>query len=177
MYCTQLKTTKTDVSCMTDMSKMQYSADSSTYATSGHNECDSDTSGYLSASSLDSTGEERRLAANDDKIMSVWSCWSQHIDSFSGPVRNIPRLNAHLRVECLKSELTSKPEVDVFRRRADPKGICADSMLKNHWIAIMQTLWTVVWTLSAVYNVKHMLVRTGSVGHTWPSLRQKRMFE
>ncbi|KAH3773563.1 hypothetical protein DPMN_174925 [Dreissena polymorpha] len=70
---------------------MLYSAKSSTYATSGHNECDSDTSGYLSASSLDSTGEERRLSANDDKIMSVWSCWSQHIDSFSGPKCSTPK--------------------------------------------------------------------------------------
>ncbi|KAH3706632.1 hypothetical protein DPMN_066020 [Dreissena polymorpha] len=60
---------------------MQYSTNSSTLATSGHNECDSDTSEYMSTSSLDSTGEERRLTANAGKIMSVWNCWSQLIDS------------------------------------------------------------------------------------------------
>ena len=76
MYSSEIQTANTEgfVLCMTDMSKMQHSAYSSTVDTSGHNECDSETSGYMSTSSLDSTGEERRLTANADKIMSVWNC-------------------------------------------------------------------------------------------------------
>ncbi|KAH3693173.1 hypothetical protein DPMN_192575 [Dreissena polymorpha] len=50
---------------------MRYSSKASTVAISGHYESDSDTSGYLSTSSLDSTGEDIRLTVNDDKMMSV----------------------------------------------------------------------------------------------------------
>ncbi|KAH3773678.1 hypothetical protein DPMN_175046 [Dreissena polymorpha] len=76
MYSSELPTANTEgcVLCVTDVSIMQHSANSSTVATSGQNECDSETSGYMSTSSLDSTGEERRLTANADKIMSVWNC-------------------------------------------------------------------------------------------------------
>ncbi|KAH3693660.1 hypothetical protein DPMN_081100 [Dreissena polymorpha] len=68
---------------------MRYSSGSSTFATSGRYE--SDTSGYLSTSSLDSTEEESRLAVNEDKIMSVWNCWSQYKDSSSGLKGSTPK--------------------------------------------------------------------------------------
>ncbi|KAH3693657.1 hypothetical protein DPMN_081097 [Dreissena polymorpha] len=91
MYALQLSTTKTDgnVSCMTETSRMRYSFSSSTFATSGRNE--SDTSGYMSTSSLDSTEEESRLTVDEDKIMSVWNCWSQYKDSSSGLKCSTPK--------------------------------------------------------------------------------------
>ncbi|KAH3697712.1 hypothetical protein DPMN_085221 [Dreissena polymorpha] len=73
MHSSQLPTTKT-----------------STVRVGGY-ESDCNTSGYLSTSTMDSTGEERRLTVNEDNIMSVWNCWSQHIDSFSGPKCSTPK--------------------------------------------------------------------------------------
>ncbi|KAH3693661.1 hypothetical protein DPMN_081101 [Dreissena polymorpha] len=91
MYTSQLSTTKTDGNdfCMKEPSRMRYSSSSSTFATYGRNE--SDTSGYLSTSSLDSTEEESRLTVNEDKIMSVWNCWSQYKDSSSGLKCSTPK--------------------------------------------------------------------------------------
>ncbi|KAH3697708.1 hypothetical protein DPMN_085217 [Dreissena polymorpha] len=73
MHSSQLPTTKT-----------------STVRVGGY-ESDCNTSGYLSTSTMDSAGEERRLTANEDNIMSAWNCWSQHIDSFSGPKCSTPK--------------------------------------------------------------------------------------
>ncbi|KAH3773663.1 hypothetical protein DPMN_175031 [Dreissena polymorpha] len=98
---------------------MQHSANSSTVATSGQNECDSETSGYMSTSSLDST-EERRLTANADKIMSVWNCWSQNIDSSSGPKRSTPKRTSQRRL--LKMRVNLKAGSRCFAQKSRSEG-------------------------------------------------------
>ncbi|KAH3773676.1 hypothetical protein DPMN_175044 [Dreissena polymorpha] len=126
MYSSELQTANTEESvlCMTDMSTdmsiMQHPAYSSTVATSGHNECDSDTSGYMSTASLDSTGEERRLTANADKIMSVWNCWSQNIDTSFGSKCSTPKHTSQRRV--LKMRVNLKTGSRCFAQKSRSEG-------------------------------------------------------
>lgn len=51
----------------------------------GHSETDS--SGYLSSSSFESSGEERRLKLNEQKVFQVWERWGQEmqVPKFSTP--------------------------------------------------------------------------------------------
>ncbi|KAH3693658.1 hypothetical protein DPMN_081098 [Dreissena polymorpha] len=124
MYASQLSTTKSDgnVFCMTETSRMRYPSNSSTFATYGRYE--SDTSGYLSTSSLDSTEEESRLAVNEDKIMSVWNCWSQYKDFSSGlkcstPKRTSPsgvlKVRVNLKTGSRHLAYKSRSEGDLHR--------------------------------------------------------------
>ncbi|KAL4225339.1 hypothetical protein ACF0H5_016027 [Mactra antiquata] len=43
-------------------------------------ETESNTSGYLSSSSFESSGEERRLVLNEQKVFHVWSKWSEKVE-------------------------------------------------------------------------------------------------
>jgi len=59
-------------------------------------QCDSEsnTSGYLSSSSLEASVEEKRLSPNEDKVFRVWSQWSQHLEGpgvTSGPKSSTPK--------------------------------------------------------------------------------------
>jgi hypothetical protein len=126
MYRSQLSTTKTDeiVFCMKEMSRMRYSSISSTFSTSDRYESDSDTSGYISPSSLDSTEEEIRLTVNDEKIMSVWNCWSQYIDSSSGLNRSptkrtspsgVLKVRVNFKTGSRRIKQKSRSEGDLYR--------------------------------------------------------------
>ncbi|XP_045176066.2 uncharacterized protein LOC123536743 isoform X2 [Mercenaria mercenaria] len=53
----------------------------------GQCDTDSNTSGYLSSSSFESSGEEKRLLPNEQKVFNVWTKWGQqvHIPKSSTP--------------------------------------------------------------------------------------------
>lgn len=52
---------------------------SSTTNLIGQSDTDSNTSGYLSSSSFESTGEERRLVLNEQKVFQLWEKLGQHV--------------------------------------------------------------------------------------------------
>ncbi|KAH3827890.1 hypothetical protein DPMN_129834 [Dreissena polymorpha] len=94
MYVSQTVAYTTDgrVLCVSGSPRMQNHRVNSCEAYSfGETGCDSDTSGYSSTSSIDSVEEERRVAPSEEKIKSVWKCWSQHLNSFSGPRCSTPK--------------------------------------------------------------------------------------
>ncbi|KAH3693171.1 hypothetical protein DPMN_192573 [Dreissena polymorpha] len=99
---------------------MRYSSKASTVAISGHYESDSDTSGCLSTSSLDSTGEDIRLTVNDDKMMSVWNCWSDDTHYSSSPKCSTPKRTSPSGV--LKKRVNFKTGRRRFEQKSRSEG-------------------------------------------------------
>ncbi|KAH3870737.1 hypothetical protein DPMN_033928 [Dreissena polymorpha] len=64
---------------------------SATGSLSSQSETDSNTSGYISSSSMEISSEEKRLVPNEDKVYRVWDQWSMHRDVMPGPKSSTPK--------------------------------------------------------------------------------------
>ncbi|KAH3827892.1 hypothetical protein DPMN_129836 [Dreissena polymorpha] len=131
MYVLQSPTYKTDgrFFCITGTSRIKYPPKASTVTIYGKTGNDSDTSGYLSTSSLDSPVEETRLAPSKEKIKRVWRCWIQHLDSFSGPRCSTPNQDSGQVVlkKCVRLCNFSRP-LSTVKRSACPKSSERDAL-------------------------------------------------
>lgn len=85
-----------------------------TTALVGQSDNESNTSGYLSSSSFESSGEERRLMLNEEKVFQVWDKWGERVRVHSGPKSSTPKQGS---------------EAVVNRRRVNVSGDSSKSLL------------------------------------------------
>lgn len=85
-----------------------------TTALIGQSDNESNTSGYLSSSSFESSGEERRLMLNEEKVFQVWDKWGERVRAHSGPKSSTPKQGS---------------EAVVNRRRVNVSGDSSKSLL------------------------------------------------
>ncbi|XP_052797499.1 uncharacterized protein LOC128229729 isoform X2 [Mya arenaria] len=93
-------------------------------------QCDteSNTSGYISSSSFESSGEEKLLIPNEDKVFRVWNQWSLELDANPGPKSSTPkqasegitmRRRVNISTEAGKSMLAIKKVFSSDSKRSD----------------------------------------------------------
>lgn len=64
----------------------------------GQSDTESNTSGYLSSSSFESSGEERRLVLNEKKVFRIWDKWGERVRAPSGPKSSTPKQGSEAAV-------------------------------------------------------------------------------
>jgi hypothetical protein len=99
----------------------------------GQSDCESNTSGYMSSSSFESSGEEKRLVLNEQKVFDVWSKLSEkvQIPKSSTPIqaseKAILRKRVMLSSESGKHMLTIKKTLNGKSKESKEKAEMVDS--------------------------------------------------
>ena len=81
----------TGVQASDELNRNQQNTPVNKRRTSGYSDSESNTSGYLSSSSFESSGEEKRLGLNGQKVFRVWDRWGQQVQVPSGPTSSTPK--------------------------------------------------------------------------------------
>ena len=109
-----------------------------------HTDTESNSSGYVSSSSFDSTGEERRIVPNEHKVFQIWERWSEHVQipksstpkdtstrRLTNSKQNLLTIRKTLGKNCSSSQKECETKKDSFRDIEIPERLQVADRVKD----------------------------------------------